>query len=76
LPARIQSLPRLSLTIKAQFREVLAETLAAGGGRNCSERAAAIITVCDRLIVRYLLHEAEVDPEQVSRATAAAVEVL
>jgi AcrR family transcriptional regulator len=71
--------PELGATLaqnQAEFRRALAETLGAGGVPKAGERAAAIISVCDGLIIRFLLHEEAARPEQVTAAAAAAFALL
>jgi len=56
-----------------EFRAALASNLAAAGQPDVGERAAAIITVCDGLIVRYLLHGRAARPADVARLASAAL---
>jgi AcrR family transcriptional regulator len=56
-----------------EFRNRLQATLAEAGASSPGEKAAAVIAVCDGLIVRFLLHEEIIAPEEASRA---AVEAL
>jgi AcrR family transcriptional regulator len=56
-----------------EFRVALAQNLAAAGQRDAEERAAAIITVCDGLVVRYLLHGRAARPTDVARLAAEAL---
>jgi AcrR family transcriptional regulator len=57
-----------------QFRSALARTLAETGQSDAESRAAAIITVCDGLVVRFLLYGEVGIPEEVARHAAAALE--
>jgi AcrR family transcriptional regulator len=57
-----------------QFRSALALTLAEAGQPDADSRAAAIITVCDGLVVRFLLHGETRMPVEVADAAAAALE--
>jgi AcrR family transcriptional regulator len=71
--------PELRDTLAAnqqEFRDALAANLAAAGQSESSERAAAIITVCDGLIVEYALYGRAGDPRYVARRAAAALEPL
>jgi AcrR family transcriptional regulator len=47
---------------QAAFAEALAETMSAAGLSNPKPRAQALISVCDGLIVRYLIHGEVGDP--------------
>ena len=60
---------------QAEFRNRLQATLAEAGASNPREQAAALIAVCDGLIVRFLLHGEAVAPGEASRAAAEALEV-
>lgn len=56
-----------------EFRAALARTLAAAGQPQPEHRAGAIITVCDGLIVRYLLHGEADKPADIAQHAAAAL---
>jgi AcrR family transcriptional regulator len=56
-----------------EFRAALARNLAEAGQPDVDERAAAIITLCDGLIVRYLLHKHTPRPPDIARHVAAAL---
>lgn len=58
---------------QAEFRDRLQTTLAEAGASSPKEQAAALIAVCDGLIVRFLLHEEIVAPEEGSQAAAEAL---
>jgi AcrR family transcriptional regulator len=57
-----------------QFRAALARTLTEAGQSDAESRAAAIITVCDGLVVRFLLYGDTEMPIEVARGAAAALE--
>jgi AcrR family transcriptional regulator len=59
-----------------EFREALARNLAAAGQPNADSRAGAIITVCDGLIVHYLLYGKARRPNDIAREAAAALAQL
>jgi AcrR family transcriptional regulator len=61
---------------QTEFREALARTLSAAGEPDPDRRAAAIVNVCDGLIVRFLLHGEALNPSEVARDSAAALERL
>lgn len=61
---------------QSEFRNALAHTLSQAGNDDAQERAAAIISVCDGVIVRFMLYGEAVRPEDVTRAAAAALEPL
>ena len=61
---------------QSEFRNALAETLAQAGSEEAQERAAAIITVCDGVIVRFMLHGDADRPEDVALAAASALQTL
>ncbi len=61
---------------QAWFRERLAGTLAAGGAERPDDLAAAIITVCDGLMVRFLLPGSAPTPEALARDAARALRGL
>jgi AcrR family transcriptional regulator len=68
--------PELRATLAAnqqEFRAALARTLAAGGQPDPELRADAIITVCDGLIVRYLLYGQVDRPADIAQHAAAAL---
>lgn len=70
--------PELAIALadnQAEFRKRLQITLAQAGTSNPSEQAAALIAVCDGLIVRFLLHGEVVAPEEASRAAAGALDL-
>jgi hypothetical protein len=56
-----------------QFRVALARTLSEAGQPDAERRAAAIITLCDGLVVRYLLHQEIEAPLEVARRAVAAL---
>jgi AcrR family transcriptional regulator len=56
-----------------EFRKALAANLDAAGQPEVDGRAAAIITVCDGLIVHYLLYGTAPRPEEIARQAAAAL---
>src|ERR1700722_8964408 len=58
---------------QAEFRAALAQNLTAAGQPEGQERAAAIITVCDGLIVRHLLHGDVSRPADVALLASAAL---
>lgn len=58
---------------QSEFRGVLARTLAEAGVERADERAAAIVSVCDGLIIRFVLHGEAVRPEDVAFAASAAL---
>jgi AcrR family transcriptional regulator len=60
---------------QAEFRKRLQATLSQAGAPNPSEQAAALVAVCDGLIVRFLLHGEVAVPADTSRAAAEAVEL-
>ncbi len=57
---------------QSEFRVALAGTLTEAGDDHAEEHAAAIISVCDGLIVRFLLHGKAGPPEDVALAASAA----
>jgi AcrR family transcriptional regulator len=57
-----------------QFRSALARSLAEAGQPDADSRAAAIITVCDGLVVRFLLHGEVGIPAEVAQGAGAAFE--
>jgi hypothetical protein len=59
-----------------EFRAALAANLAAAGQPEPDERASAIITVCDGLIVRHLLHGDAPSPADTATLAAAALAAL
>jgi AcrR family transcriptional regulator len=59
-----------------RFRASLADTLRQAGQPDAESRAAAIITVCDGLIVRFLLYGEVELPIDIGRAAAAALAPL
>jgi AcrR family transcriptional regulator len=58
---------------QSEFRDALAETLAELGSQRAQEQAEAIISVCDGLVVRFLLHGDAAKPAAVTAAAAAAL---
>jgi AcrR family transcriptional regulator len=58
---------------QAWFRRRLAANLAAAGAEYPDDGAAALITICDGLMVRHLLHGAATTPAQVALAAQAAL---
>jgi AcrR family transcriptional regulator len=58
---------------QAEFRAALARTLVAAGDDEPDRHAAAIVTVCDGVIVRFLLHREQVDPREVADDANAAL---
>jgi hypothetical protein len=56
---------------QAEFRTALARSLAEAGEPDSERRAAAIISVCDGLIVRFLLHGEAVHPADLARDAVA-----
>jgi AcrR family transcriptional regulator len=70
--------PELAIALannQAEFRKRLQTTLAQAGASNPSEQAAALIAVCDGLIVRFLLHGEVTAPANASRAATEALEL-
>ncbi len=68
--------PELAETLadnQAEFRERLQDTLSQAGASNPSEQAAALVALCDGLIVRFLLHGEVVAPNTACREAAEAV---
>lgn len=59
-----------------EFRTALAANLAAAGQPNADARADAIITVCDGLIVHFLLYGEARPPSDVAREASAALAQL
>jgi AcrR family transcriptional regulator len=59
-----------------EFRTALAGNLAAAGQPDAEDRAQAIITVCDGLIVHFLLYEQTLGPADISRQAASALAAL
>ena len=58
---------------QSAFREALARTLAEAGHEDAERRAAAIVTVCDGIVVAHLLHGSTPSPREVAAAAAAAL---
>lgn len=56
-----------------EFRAALARSLAAAGHTDADRRAGAIITVCDGLIIDFLLYGEADRPKDVARLAAAAL---
>ena len=68
--------PELRATLAAnqqEFRAALAANLAAAGQPDADSRAGAIITVCDGLIVDFLLYGRACTPKDIARQAAAAL---
>lgn len=61
---------------QAEFREMLESTLAEAGLEDPGASAAALIAVCDGLIVRFLLQGEIGDPREVAHDAARAFEAL
>lgn len=61
---------------QAEFRAGLEATLADAGLNQPQMQAAAVISVCDGVIVRFLLHGEVADPDEVARGAARAFEAL
>lgn len=59
-----------------EFRAALAANLAAAGQPDAEDRAGAIITVCDGLIVHFLLYGEARPPKDIARQAAAALTQL
>jgi AcrR family transcriptional regulator len=71
--------PELGATLAAnqlEFRKALAANLTAASQPDAENRAAAIITVCDGLIVHYLLYGKTLPPNEIARQAAAALSQL
>jgi AcrR family transcriptional regulator len=60
---------------QAEFRRALAATLAEAGSEHAEQRAAAIVSVCDGLIVRFMLHRESAQVDEVALAAAGALQV-
>lgn len=58
---------------QSEFRLALAMTLAEAGSEQAEQRAAALISVCDGLIVRFMLHRESAQVDEVALAAAAAL---
>jgi AcrR family transcriptional regulator len=58
------------------FRDRLAENLAAAGVPDATAAAAALITVCDGLMIRHQLHGSAPTPATVVAAAGAALRIL
>lgn len=58
---------------QAQFRDALATTIGDAGLDRGHERASAIISICDGLIVRFLLHGEVSHPRDIAGAAATAL---
>jgi AcrR family transcriptional regulator len=68
--------PELRMTLVAnqlEFRKALAANLAAAGQPEAENRAAAIITVCDGLLIHYQLYRKAPAPSEIGRQAAAAL---
>jgi len=63
-------------TNQQEFRAALAANLAAAGQPDADTRAGAIITVCDGLIVDFLLYGQARPPKDIAREAAAALASL
>ncbi|HXM87269.1 MAG TPA: TetR/AcrR family transcriptional regulator [Solirubrobacteraceae bacterium] len=59
---------------QSEFRRALASTLAEAGSEQAEQRAAAIVSVCDGLIVRFMLHGESARVDEVARSAAAALQ--
>ena len=59
-----------------EFRTALTANLAAAGQPDADARANAIITVCDGLIVHFLLYGEALRPKDVAREASAALAQL
>jgi AcrR family transcriptional regulator len=71
--------PTLRATLAAnqqEFRAALAANLTAAGQPEADKRAGAIITICDGLIIDYLLYGKANQPNDTSRHAAAALAQL
>ncbi len=71
--------PELRATLAAnqqEFRTALAANLAAAGQPDVDTRAGAIITVCDGLIIHFLLYGEARRPKDIARQAAAALAQL
>ena len=71
--------PALRATLAANqrgFRDAFAANLAAAGVREPQAAADAVITICDGLMIRHLLHAESPTPEQVAATAADAFAVL
>jgi AcrR family transcriptional regulator len=75
LAGRDPALARSLAGNQGEFRKRLQITLKQAGASNPSEQAAALIAVCDGLIVRFLLHGEVAVPADASRAAAEALEL-
>ena len=69
-------LRRILAEHQTEFRDALARTLSDAGYDRTPERAAAIIAICDGLIIRFLLHGEASAPEDVTLAAATVMEAL
>lgn len=68
--------PELRATLAAnqgEFRTALAANLAATGQPNADARAEAIVTICDGLIVHFLLYGEAPRPEDIAHEASAAL---
>jgi AcrR family transcriptional regulator len=71
--------PELKATLAAnqlEFRKALAANLTAAGQPDAENRAAAIITVSDGLLIHYLLYRKTPPPGEIARQAAAALSQL
>jgi hypothetical protein len=59
---------------QSEFRRALASTLAEAGSEQAEQRAAAIVSVCDGLIVRFMLHGESARVDEVARSAATALQ--
>jgi AcrR family transcriptional regulator len=73
LAARYSELRETLAANQEEFRLALARNLTDAGQPDGEERAAAIITVCDGLIISYLLHQRIGQPSDTARHAAAAL---
>jgi AcrR family transcriptional regulator len=60
---------------QSEFRRALASTLAEAGSEEPGRQAAALISLCDGLIVRFMLHGESVRVEDVAAEAVAALRV-
>ena len=68
--------PELRATLatnQQEFRAALAANLAAAGQPDADTRADAIITVCDGLVIHFLLYGETRRPKDIAREAAAAL---
>jgi AcrR family transcriptional regulator len=70
-----EELRRTLAESQSEFRRALAATLAEAGSEKAEQQAAAIISVCDGLIVRFMLHRESARVDEVALAAAVALQV-